>query len=88
MFFFKLNIINHILKFLPKFNTNYDNFFLIFNKIEHVMIFVVWWFLFKVCNWFFLSIFYSSLILGSKYFALINSLGIKIKNLNEHITQT
>ena len=26
-YFFKVNVISHILKFLPKFNTTYDNFF-------------------------------------------------------------
>ena len=37
-----VNIINHILKFLPKFNTTYDHFFfLIFSKVECVVIFVV-----------------------------------------------
>ena len=40
-FFFKVNIISYILKFLSKFNTTCDYFFLIFNKIEHVVIFVV-----------------------------------------------
>ena len=40
--FFKVKVINYILKFLPKFNDNYDNFFLIFNKIELVVMFVVW----------------------------------------------
>ena len=41
--FLKVNIISHILKFLPKFNATYDHFFLlIFNKIEHVVIFVMW----------------------------------------------
>ena len=40
-FFSKVNIIGHILKFLPKFNTTYDNFFfLIFNKIEREVIFI------------------------------------------------
>ena len=39
--FLKVNIISHILKFLPKFNTTDDHFFfLIFNKIERVVIFI------------------------------------------------
>ena len=42
-FFKKVNIVSHILKFLHKFNDSYDNFFQIFNKIEHVIIFVVWY---------------------------------------------
>ena len=37
----KVNIISHILKLLPKFNTTYDHFFLIFNKIKRVVIFVM-----------------------------------------------
>ena len=33
--FSKVNVISHILKFLPKFNTTYDHFFfLIFNKFK------------------------------------------------------
>ena len=33
----KVNVISHILKFLPKLNTTCNYFFfLIFNKIEHV----------------------------------------------------
>ena len=39
-YFFKVNVINHILKFLPKFNTTYGFFFLIFNKVEGVWIFI------------------------------------------------
>ena len=40
--FLKVNVISHILKFLPKINTIYDHLYLlIFNKIEHVVIFVV-----------------------------------------------
>ena len=40
--FFKVNIISHILKFLPKFSTTYDHFFfLIFYKIEHLVIFIL-----------------------------------------------
>lgn len=27
LFFLRVNVINHILKFLPKFNTTYDYFF-------------------------------------------------------------
>ena len=33
-----VNVISYILKFLSKFNTNYGNFFLIFNKIKRVVI--------------------------------------------------
>ena len=39
--FNKVNVIRHILKFLTKFNTTYDYFFLILNKIEHVVIFIM-----------------------------------------------
>ena len=40
--FKKINIISHILKFLPRFSITYDHFFfLIFNKIERVIIFIL-----------------------------------------------
>ena len=42
IFYYNVNVISHILKFLPKFNTTYDHFiFLIFNKIECLVIFVM-----------------------------------------------
>ena len=37
----KKNVVSHILKFLRKFNNSYDHFFLIYNKIECVIIFVL-----------------------------------------------
>ena len=41
-FFYKVNVVSHILKFLHKFKNSYDHFFKIFfNKIERVIIFVV-----------------------------------------------
>ena len=59
--FKKVNVIRHILKFLTKFNTTYDFFFLFFNKIKRVVIFVVQQFLLSICDFFF----FSSLILDS-----------------------
>jgi len=40
----------HMLKFLPSFNTTYDNCFLIFNKIERAVAFILCWFLLSICN--------------------------------------
>ena len=84
-YFFSKNIISHILKFLPKFNTTYDHFFLlIFNKIDrtcgdlHCVVILL-----TICDWFYFILFYfkfySSLILKFQYFVFINLLGTMIK---------